>query len=272
MANKGPFLASGDSLDDSANSHGDDDYLVSPNGLFFAVMQSNGIFCVYRGSGPMNKAPLPYVWGTQKTAPGGTWFYARMQETGEFCVFHGSGGGNQRLIWGSEKTMPGGQFFLAMQDDGNLCVYLGTPSRPFDYVWGIGAAPARLLAHAAKVRNSVLHCVIKATPCWNNLDDLPNGRINQSGHGRDIVFGHHETLDLAPYYQEGRLREGATCWIKVDVVDVVSHGAHFSGSSNGNFTFTGSGANAFYDATGESNGISLKFDINGPFGAATWGD
>ena len=53
MANKGSFLATGQYL-----SVGD--YLVSDNGEFFAVMQSDGNFVLYRGSGPSDNQG--YIW------------------------------------------------------------------------------------------------------------------------------------------------------------------------------------------------------------------
>ena len=81
MASKGSFLTSGQFL-------GVNDYLVSPNGLFFAIMQVDGNFCVYRGSGPSDNH-------------GGLWCY-------------------------NNKAKPGGQFFAIMQVDGNFCVYKGT--------------------------------------------------------------------------------------------------------------------------------------------------
>ena len=54
MANKGSFLATGQYL-----SVGD--YLVSDNGEFFAVMQSDGNFVFYRGSGPSDNQG--YIFG-----------------------------------------------------------------------------------------------------------------------------------------------------------------------------------------------------------------
>lgn len=45
MANKGSILTTGQFL--AVN-----DYLASDNGLFYAIMQEDGNFCVYRGTGP----------------------------------------------------------------------------------------------------------------------------------------------------------------------------------------------------------------------------
>jgi hypothetical protein len=53
MANKRSFITTAEVL-------GTDDYLVSDSGLFFAIMQSDGNLCVYRGSGPNNNHGL--IW------------------------------------------------------------------------------------------------------------------------------------------------------------------------------------------------------------------
>jgi Clostridium epsilon toxin ETX/Bacillus mosquitocidal toxin MTX2 len=128
VANKGCFLSTDHFLNTS-------DYLTSTNGLFFASMQSDGNFCVYRGSGPADNRG--YLWGTQKLGDGGQ-FFAIMQSDGNFCVYRGSGPGDNRgYLWGTQKLGDGGQFFAVMQNDGNFCVYKGTgPADNCGFVWG----------------------------------------------------------------------------------------------------------------------------------------
>jgi hypothetical protein len=127
VAKKGTFLTTDQFLRTN-------DYLVSDNGFFFAVMQGDGNFCVYRGTGPEDNHG--YLWGTQKTARGGQ-FFAIMQGDGNFCVYKGTGPGDNRgYLWGAQKTAPGGQFFAIMQSDGNFCVYRGTgPADNRGYLW-----------------------------------------------------------------------------------------------------------------------------------------
>lgn len=115
MANKGPVLATNKHL--SVN-----DYLVSKSGLFFAIMQADGNFCVYRGSGPDNNYGL--LWCTKKTARGGQ-FFAIMQTDGNFVIYKGKPGGKRAHLWSHKKTAPGGEFYATIQDDGNFCVYQG---------------------------------------------------------------------------------------------------------------------------------------------------
>lgn len=128
MANKGSFLTTGQLLTTS-------DYLVSTNGLFFAIIQSDGNFCVYRGSGPGDNHG--YLWGTQQLADGGQ-FFAIVQADGNFAVYKGTGPSDNRgYVWSLAKTAPGGQFFAVMQNDGNFCLYKGTgPADNHGFVWG----------------------------------------------------------------------------------------------------------------------------------------
>lgn len=110
-----------------------DDYIQSPNSLFFAIMQSDGNFCVYRGTGPDDNHG--FVWGcNRESLPGGPYF-AIMQSDGNFCVYTGTDPSDGRSgVWCSMQTAPEGLFYALMQDDGNFCVYRSAPN---DYhgVW-----------------------------------------------------------------------------------------------------------------------------------------
>jgi len=128
VAIKGSFLTTDQFLNTA-------DYLSAANGLFFAIMQSDGNFCVYRGAGPGDNRG--YLWGTQQLGDGGQ-FFAIMQGDGNFAVYKGTGPGDNRgYVWSLAKTAPGGQFFAVMQNDGNFCVYKGTgPADNRGFVWG----------------------------------------------------------------------------------------------------------------------------------------
>jgi hypothetical protein len=107
--------------------------LVASNQQFFAVMQSDGNLCVYRGF-PQNQGA--YMWGSQATGAGGQ-FFTIVQSDGNLCTYYGSQSQQGAYLWGSQALSDGGQFFLVMQDDGNLCVYKGTsPSDQGAFVWG----------------------------------------------------------------------------------------------------------------------------------------
>jgi hypothetical protein len=106
-------LATGESLNAG-------EFLVSANRRYFAVLQTDGNFCVYRGSGPAdNRGPL---WCSMKTAAGGK-FRAVMQSDGNFVVYPE---GSSSALWATMSGAGGGQFVAIMQDDGNFVIYPGT--------------------------------------------------------------------------------------------------------------------------------------------------
>ncbi|RYZ81325.1 MAG: hypothetical protein EOO68_36015 [Moraxellaceae bacterium] len=118
MSNKGSFIALNQFL--STN-----DYLVSNNGAFFALMQGDGNLCVYRGTPDVNKG---FLWGAlSRSQPNGSYF-TLMQGDGNLCVYKGTGpSNNQGFVWGAiAHSQPEQAYFAVMQDDGNLCVYKGT--------------------------------------------------------------------------------------------------------------------------------------------------
>ena len=119
MANKGTWLTTGQYL-----SVGD--YLVSDNGQFFVVMQSDGNFVLYQGSGPSNNQG--YIWSISHTSLPTGQYFAIMQNDGNFVVYHGTGpSDNQGAIWATNTNgQPGGQFFAIMQNDGNFVLYQGS--------------------------------------------------------------------------------------------------------------------------------------------------
>jgi len=107
--------------------------LVSNNKKYFAIMQSDGNLCVYEGT-PGNQGR--YVWGSQKTGPGGQ-FFTVVQADGNLCTYYGFLGNQGNYLWGTQRLADGGKFFLIMQDDGNLCVYKGNnPKDQGAFVWG----------------------------------------------------------------------------------------------------------------------------------------
>jgi hypothetical protein len=115
-------------------------YLVADNKQFFAIQQSDGNLCVYKGSSPSdNRGGL---WCHNKTGGGGL-FYTVMQGDGNLCTYRGTGNNDNRgNQWCSMATAAGGQFFMTVQSDGNLCVYHGTYQNHGVGVWCSGAVSA----------------------------------------------------------------------------------------------------------------------------------
>ena len=112
------------------------EFLVSSNNRDFAVMQKDGNFCVYRGSGPADNRGV--LWCSTKTADGGK-FRAVMQSDGNFVVYPE---GSSSALWATMSAADGGEFFATMQDDGNFVIYPGTkPSgTTARAIWNSGTA------------------------------------------------------------------------------------------------------------------------------------
>lgn len=112
------------------------DYLVSDNKRFFALMQSDGNFCIYRGSGPEDKQE--YVFGIQHLwaqKPTGDAFFAVLQTDGNFCVYKNlvPPGTTENFIFGIQGRWyhrPAGTDFVAkLHDDGTFTVSQGRPDQ-----------------------------------------------------------------------------------------------------------------------------------------------
>ena len=129
MANKGSVLTAGQYLST-------DDYLVSDNGQYFAIMQGDGNFVLYRGSGPSNN--LGYIWAIRHTAlPTGPYF-AIMQNDGNFVVYKGTGPSNNLgFVWATNTVAGVGEKLNIVSGNNQ------TQSRflTIDGVWAANFAP-----------------------------------------------------------------------------------------------------------------------------------
>lgn len=121
---KGPHLTAGQSI--TAN-----EYLQSKNNRYYAIQQTDGNLCVYKGT-PQGSQGL--LWCHNKTMAAGP-FITVMQRDGNLCTYKGTPAGYQAGLWCTNAVAPGGQYVLAMQDDGNLCVYTGNPTQYVKGLW-----------------------------------------------------------------------------------------------------------------------------------------
>lgn len=129
MSNKGAFIALNQIL-------ATNDYLVSNNRAFFAIMQSDGNLCVYRGAGPAANKGL--LWSALKQSQASGNYFSVVQGDGNLCIYKGSGpNDNQGFVWGAlHESQPAQSYFAVLQDDGNLCVYKGSnPNDNQGFVW-----------------------------------------------------------------------------------------------------------------------------------------
>ena len=120
-------------------------WLVSSNGAFFSIMQTDGNLCIYRGSKPVQgfeptKDDGPAIWCSGKTSPGGV-FNAVLGRTGNFCVYRGPGPSTSfPPVWCSNTAGSSGDYFATLRVDGNLVIYTGTPADPGNVVWQSGVS------------------------------------------------------------------------------------------------------------------------------------
>lgn len=139
MANKGSSLLIGAYL-------GVDDYLVSDNGLYFAIMQGDGILAIYYGNGPSDQGAAnrqgPSYWASNTVQREGQYF-AVIQGDGNFVIYQGSDPTHQGPAYWASNTdwLRQGQYFIIMQDDGSLALYRGSdPAHQEGLICNIGTA------------------------------------------------------------------------------------------------------------------------------------
>jgi hypothetical protein len=69
--------------------------------------------------------------GGYKLDPGSGHYFAQMQDDGNFCVYQGSPD-SKRFLWGSVQAAGyqpvRGHYAAQLNDDGNFCVYRMTPN------------------------------------------------------------------------------------------------------------------------------------------------
>ena len=113
------------------------DYIVSANGMFFAVIEADGKLRVYRGAGLERHQGL--LWETARGAPGNR-FFALVQTDGNFCIYRGTDlSHNEGWVWGTQLTAEGGEFYGHLQDDGTFAICKGCgPTGYQGTVWSSG--------------------------------------------------------------------------------------------------------------------------------------
>jgi hypothetical protein len=92
--------------------------LVSANGAYNAVLQSDGNFCVYKGDGPSHQL----LWDTGPH--GGDSFTLALQSDGRVCLMRKD---TSSVVWVSpviSQSAP--SFFVKLHDDSTLCIHAGS--------------------------------------------------------------------------------------------------------------------------------------------------
>ena len=120
------------------------EFLRAPNGGFIAILQGDLNFVIYQTGSMAGISAATHRWnyGATSSGPG----VLRMQTDGHFCVYKGSvtaqGQGVKCMPAGAGG--PTGRYFLTLQDDGNLVIYKGAgPTDQRGWIWDrITTAPS----------------------------------------------------------------------------------------------------------------------------------
>jgi hypothetical protein len=146
MANKGTWLTTGQYL-----SVGD--YLVSNNGQYFAIMQSDGNFVLYYTTYSTSPTvrPRPDVnrpfWASHTNQGWYGQFIAVYKEDGHFILHNGPASGEEKDLtsyWSTGPLFPilGASLQAIMQDDGNFVLYQRGASGQQQPYWATNTARA----------------------------------------------------------------------------------------------------------------------------------
>jgi hypothetical protein len=98
------------------------EYIQSPNGSFFAMMQSDGNFCVYAGPAPGYSRGNLWNTDTGGTAP--TQYVAMMQDDGNFGLYHGTNASDRHSVYwhaGVSGSLSE-DYQLRLENDGRLLI------------------------------------------------------------------------------------------------------------------------------------------------------
>jgi hypothetical protein len=109
------------------------DYIQSSNRCFFAIMQDDGNFVVYRGWDPDNRGKDLWATHTNGAPPGRYKAILRDDACFEVCIEDGI------RLWSSNTTTQSPNYHAILQDDGNFVVYTGTPQKRGEKVWATNA-------------------------------------------------------------------------------------------------------------------------------------
>ena len=152
------------------------DYLVSADNQCFAIMQGDGNFVLYHGSGPANQGP---AYWSSNTVRGPGEYFAIMQSDGKFVLYHGSDPAHQGAAYWATNTMAGpGQYFAVIQNDANFVLYQGTdPTHQGAFRWNTGVVNGQVVDH--NQGGYVAHASVE----W----DI--GGLHQSQSSGDLLLG-----------------------------------------------------------------------------------
>src|ERR1044072_7553059 len=106
------------------------DYMLSSNGIFFALLQGDGNLVVYAGTGPDDVQGGPLWASGYHDKPPGTSFSLDMQADGNLVMYINP---SNTPVW---ATGTAGTNFAQIQQDGEFSIFAGAPGAGGGRVWG----------------------------------------------------------------------------------------------------------------------------------------
>ncbi|GEM_PF-870685 len=214
------------------------DYIVSANGMFFAIIEADGQLRVYRGAGLERHHGR--LWETGRCGGGGGRFFALVQTDGNFCIYRGDDlAHNEGWHWGTQMTAEGGQFYAHLQDDGNFAICKG--SSPCDYqgaVWSSGVTdPVERIDEVHRIEYALESAkIIHARP-----SDLYRETVNNSNEQAQtsLVSGSVTVSDTAAWTDQLDLAAPAPAGFKGPVPVVTGNRVVLSSDSGHMFMRNG---------------------------------
>ena len=111
------------------------EYMVADQGDYFAILQNDGDFEVYKGRSPSDNRGL--IWNSEVAGRQGNYF-AIMQSDGNLVVYQGTPEQPGPALWATESNTPGSEFYAAIRMDGTLAVFEGNPANKRRMLWNSG--------------------------------------------------------------------------------------------------------------------------------------
>ena len=107
--------------------------LVSPHGLYRCELSRTGVLAISRAA--LWHTSQDDRWESAREGEPGD-YYAIMQGDGNFCIYAGTGRANRgKYLWGTAVTGRSDTYFVTLKDDGRLYVYTGVPESPGAMLW-----------------------------------------------------------------------------------------------------------------------------------------
>lgn len=215
------------------------EYIQSNNLFFYAIMQPDGNFGVYRGTGPEN--PSWVLWSTRATSKHSV--HAWMMPDGNFSVVTDDGktpiwnaATDSKSHWSPQNIGPSpSKCYAIMQDDGNFCIY--APNNP-TAVWFSGNADP---VTDFDIENITYH--LKETKILRDslTDSFSQTVINNSSQTQTSTISHSVSVTWTSAWSTSMgIKIGIKQTFETGIPFLVGGKTELSAEASWNYTWSGS--------------------------------